>query len=93
MSMYQSGRNIDHGKQESELAINIRKATSIGTHHSLSTSIATQLTSSIRGDSAKEYEHIPPMTSALLTHMQENMSERVSFIPGTTSPHNPFGLA
>ncbi|KAE9983684.1 hypothetical protein EG327_005407 [Venturia inaequalis] len=29
MSMYQSGRNIDHGKQESELAINIRKATSI----------------------------------------------------------------
>lgn len=43
MSMYQSGRNIDHGKQESELAINIRKATSIGTELSLSTTIVALL--------------------------------------------------
>ncbi|KAG9378851.1 ANTH domain containing protein [Pyrenophora tritici-repentis] len=29
MALYGSSRNVDMGKQESELAINIRKATSI----------------------------------------------------------------
>ncbi|KAK3076937.1 hypothetical protein LTS18_011601, partial [Coniosporium uncinatum] len=33
MAMYGSTRNVDMGKQESELAINIRKATSVGTLH------------------------------------------------------------
>jgi hypothetical protein len=43
MSMYGSGRNIDLGKQESELAINIRKATSIGILQFLVASIGVLL--------------------------------------------------
>lgn len=79
-------------RQETELAINIRKATTIGMTRSYYILIESMLIS-YRGDRSQAYATYTLILRIRLRHIQENTSEHALSTHTTTAVRSPSGLA